>query len=354
MKRMIATIVIAWLAGLCITGATQAGTLEAYSSSGVKDADSITYLLGNSSSGDLIQLIWVGANGVADDADTLGGTTADDSLLGTTYVGYGFPFNPNEGKFAKTFTHDLLTAGTSVFIRAWNIPTVTGMEDAYGNSVVYELQNEMDSHDFGSWNVEQRYFVPVELTQFTVTTHRGFVTLSWTTQSETENLGFHIYRSETPTGERKQITEKIINGAINSEARHDYQWEDRTAQDRVTYYYWLADVATDGRVTFHGPKEVVTMARPTAYLMEQNYPNPFNPSTTIYYMLKEDGVVRLSIYNVRGQLIRDLVNARQPLGEHAIEWDGRDQNGTIVPSGAYLYSIEVNDFKSTRKMALTK
>lgn len=351
---MITKLWLVALTGLTLTAALQAGTLEAYSSSGVRDSDGVTYLQGNASGGDLVQLIWVGANGVADDADTLGGTTSDDSLLGTTYVGYGFPFNPNEGKFARTFTHDLLTTGTSVFVRAWNNPTVTGMEVSYGDSPVHELESEMDTHDFGTWNVEQRYFTPVELTQFSITARPGYVALSWTTQSETENLGFNILRSESVNGERKQINEKLINGAINSEVRHDYKYEDRDIDEKATYYYWLADVATDGQVAYHGPKTVVAMARPTAYRLEQNYPNPFNPTTNISYVLKDDGQVSISIYNALGQLVRELVDAPQQVGEHIVVWDGRDNQGVITPTGTYFYAISVNDYKAIRKMALTK
>lgn len=339
-----------------LIGATyaQAGTLEAYSSTGIFDADGTTPLFGNVSNGCLIQLIWVGPNGTIDPADSLGNTTVDDSLLGTTYVGYGYPFNPDEGKFVKAFTHDLLGTGTIVFVRAWNDSTPVGPEDAYGDSDTYQLQSDFDSHDFGSWQVVDNNLIPVELTSFNVVAEPGRVIISWVTQSETENIGFYIFRSESKNGEREQITPKLINGAINSQARHGYKWEDQNVTENTTYYYWLADVSTNGLMTLHGPKKVVAISKPSRYALEQNYPNPFNPSTSIHFTLKDDGIVSLNIYNVRGQLIRQLVNVQMRAGEHVVEWDGRDQNGNRVPTGTYLYSINVNGFKATHKMALTK
>jgi len=330
-----------------------AGTLEAYSNSGVRDVGGSSYLSGNTSSGDLIQIISVGSNGTIDPPDTLGSTTSDDSLLGTTHVGFGFPFNPNEGKFSKTFTHDLLTAGAVVYVRAWN-DSVVDATKYYGDSNTYELQSEMDSHDFGTWTVSNPVHVPVELSSFSVEAKPGYNEIRWTTQSETENLGFHVYRSFEPEGERIQITKKMVDGAINSQVRHDYSYEDRTVDENATYYYWLADIAVDGRIAVHGPQKVISVSRPTAYGLDQNYPNPFNPSTSLTYTLKEDGSVKLRIYNIRGQLIRELIDVKQPAGQHVVEWDGLDNFGNLVPSGTYLYVLDVNGHKFTRKMAMTK
>ena len=331
------------------------GFFEAYTSAGVIDIDGQTYLKGDPLSGDLVQIIWAGANGIPDPADSLGNTTVDDSLLGTTHIGYGFP-DPSQhdrGLFVATLTHELFVAGTAVFVRAWNDSVVLSGSD-YGDSQVYTLQSNYDSHDFGQWFLIDRYSVPVELVAFEAKSRPGVVELSWSTASETENLGFYIYRSEKADGIREKITENIINGAINSESKHDYSWEDRPIEGEKTYYYWLADISTDGKYSFHGPKEVASIAKPDAYALDQNYPNPFNPSTNIRFRVKEDGVVNLTIHNITGQLIRVLVNSNRLAGEYTVKWDGRDRNGVVVPSGTYLYTINVNDFQQTRKMIFTK
>jgi hypothetical protein len=95
-------------------------------------------------------------------------------------------------------------------------------------------------------------------------------------------------------------------------------------------------------------------AVPTAYALTQNVPNPFNPETQIAYSLPEAGRVRLTIYNVVGQVVRRLVDGEQAAGRHSVRWDGRDEAGRRLASGVYLYRIEVNGFSSVRRMMLVK
>lgn len=93
---------------------------------------------------------------------------------------------------------------------------------------------------------------------------------------------------------------------------------------------------------------------PEGFALEQNFPNPFNPSTMIRYSLSEMADVKLSIYNMLGQEIRVLVRDARPAGIHHVEWDGRDAMGRHVATGLYFYRIEAGQFRSTRKMTLTK
>ena len=91
-----------------------------------------------------------------------------------------------------------------------------------------------------------------------------------------------------------------------------------------------------------------------ANALEQNYPNPFNPETQIKFSLKNNENVKLAIYNVKGQLVKNLVNENKPAGHHSVVWNGVDNNNTKVASGLYFYKIETNSFSSTRKMMLLK
>ncbi len=78
------------------------------------------------------------------------------------------------------------------------------------------------------------------------------------------------------------------------------------------------------------------------------YPNPFNPETTVQFSLQKDTKVALKVYNVKGQLVRTLCDEVLPLGEHQIEWDGRDNVDKNVSSGVYLINLNVNgrDYRS--------
>jgi hypothetical protein len=74
----------------------------------------------------------------------------------------------------------------------------------------------------------------------------------------------------------------------------------------------------------------------------QNYPNPFNANTTFYYKLNKDGQVKLSIYNILGELIKTVESAYQPAGEYRIHWNGTNSWGVPVASGGYFYQIRFN------------
>lgn len=94
---------------------------------------------------------------------------------------------------------------------------------------------------------------------------------------------------------------------------------------------------------------------PIEFALFGNYPNPFNPETRIRFALPEATYVEITIYNTRGQIIRRLVSQNYPAGEHAIEWDGTDdQSGNPVSSGVYLYRLQAGDFSRVRKMSLLR
>jgi len=93
---------------------------------------------------------------------------------------------------------------------------------------------------------------------------------------------------------------------------------------------------------------------PKSFALMQNYPNPFNPETTIQYQLPENCEVRLTIFNMQGQVINILINKYQKAGFYSTEWYARDQSGNIVPSGIYLYRIEAKNVIQINKMILLK
>ena len=89
--------------------------------------------------------------------------------------------------------------------------------------------------------------------------------------------------------------------------------------------------------------------------LTQNYPNPFNPSTSIFYSIVEEGNVELNVYNIKGQLVKSLLNEHQLIGNHTVIWDGTDINERKVSSGLYFYRLEVNDkIIDIKKMIMLK
>lgn len=101
-------------------------------------------------------------------------------------------------------------------------------------------------------------------------------------------------------------------------------------------------------------EEVDQTELPKEFGLRQNYPNPFNPTTVIGYALPKASFVKIQIYNILGQKVRNLVDEPQEPGYKMIYWDGRDDFGKEVSSGIYFYRIEAGDFVKCKKMTLLK
>ncbi|MBE0565955.1 MAG: choice-of-anchor D domain-containing protein [Krumholzibacteria bacterium] len=93
---------------------------------------------------------------------------------------------------------------------------------------------------------------------------------------------------------------------------------------------------------------------PVTYALRGAFPNPFNPKTTISYDLPRDGMTKLTIYDVRGRLVRTLVSQPMPRGRHEATWLGDDNQGRQMATGVYYYRIESGTFTATKAMTLLK
>ena len=93
---------------------------------------------------------------------------------------------------------------------------------------------------------------------------------------------------------------------------------------------------------------------PNNIVLKQNYPNPFNPITTLGYELLQDSYVNITIYDMLGNVVNNLVNANQSSGYKSVQWNATNNVGKSVSAGVYLYSIEAGVFRQTKKMILLK
>ena len=100
--------------------------------------------------------------------------------------------------------------------------------------------------DYGTPNNRPGMVLPVELSHFRPTLEDGEVTIRWTTESELDNAGFNILRSDTRDGEYKQVNAELIEGAGTTGERNTYKWVDETAKPGVVYYYQIEDVSFAG------------------------------------------------------------------------------------------------------------
>ncbi|MFL2997911.1 MAG: T9SS type A sorting domain-containing protein [Candidatus Neomarinimicrobiota bacterium] len=93
---------------------------------------------------------------------------------------------------------------------------------------------------------------------------------------------------------------------------------------------------------------------PIGFAIYPNFPNPFNPITQIRYDLPKDNLVNITLYDIQGRKIRTLINIYQVAGYHSIHWDSKNDLGGGVAAGMYIYSIQADKFRATKKMVLLK
>ncbi|MBN2414497.1 T9SS type A sorting domain-containing protein [bacterium] len=153
-----------------------------------------------------------------------------------------------------------------------------------------------------------------------------------------------------------------------------YIWDTDWVQHQIMYNYYDGDGSVshqhiqvwnsgssmyeDGQMWYHTYSST-SVREDLALVPEQieldNYPNPFNPETTIRFTLPEDASVTLSVFNARGRLVRTL-ERESPLraGTHTVQWDGRDDAHTPLPTGIYIYRLSSKAFTRVGRCLLVK
>jgi hypothetical protein len=199
--------------------------------------------------------------------------------------------------------------------------------------------------------------LPVTLSYFNAF-FNGFdsVMLQWETQSETNNLGFYVLRSNEPDAALANVVSELVPAA-NSSQGASYYFEDAALYDDGLYYYWLQDVSFSGAVELHGPcMAYVTLQGgssqapdiPLKTSLIRNFPNPFNPSTQLEYYLEAGSDVSFEIYNLKGKLLDQFTLRNQAGGFHRYKWE------PLLSSGTYLVKFTANGRTNIRKVVLAK
>ncbi|MCB5224499.1 MAG: T9SS type A sorting domain-containing protein [Candidatus Syntrophosphaera sp.] len=231
----------------------------------------------------------------------------------------------------------------------WSNPLVID-EDTSWEDVGYYQKN----HTF-VWTTDSH--TPVELSSFSATIAGEFVNISWTSQTETQMMGYRVYRNTTSDQNGAMLIDHPMVPATNTSETHSYNVVDNEMKDDGTYYYWLEAVEYNTS-SYHGPVSVnvsqnVPPVLPEVTSMKNAYPNPFKAgnNTNIEVSLKAGETGSFTIYNVMGQVVR-TVSLNE--GNHTINWNGRDSRGTAVGSGIYFYKLSTPSFQQTRKLVIVK
>ncbi len=201
--------------------------------------------------------------------------------------------------------------------------------------------------------------IPVEMTSFTAMGTESGVVLSWTTATETNNMGFEIERSQrSETGRQpgsinNGLWKRVgyVKGNGTTTQQNTYSFTDNSITSGY-YSYRLHQTDFDGSSTYSKVIEI-NLNISLQFSLSQNYPNPFNPSTKIKFSIPNDGYVSLKIYNSIGQEVAQLVNGFTRAGIHEVTFNSTSGTSAL-PSGVYLYKLESGENVSVRKLILLK
>lgn len=205
------------------------------------------------------------------------------------------------------------------------------------------------------------YTLPVELSSFTASViAQDYVLLNWTSQSETNLLGYYLYRG---TGSGLSSAEQIpsLINATNTSQTAEYSFADREVNAGNSYHYWLQNLDLNGESDFHGPVSVTIPESgdfTPEYILDTRllpaYPNPFGRSTgtRFHYTLKSGGTVRIEVFNLKGQKVWSAVRQHAKAGDFHLHWNGTDKSGNPLGSGVYHYRLSCGNYRADRKVLL--
>ena len=265
--------------------------------------------------------------------------------------------NPDVAAITGTAIITIENPDDALYLQLQNVNQSSTMEPVvrYSNVNLFRIKTKADGA------------LPVTLSLFEAIYTNSKPHIYWTTQTESNNLGWNVYRSISQNlGQAILLNvDELIEGSDTTTEPTDYSYTDRYGvEENFTYYYWIESVSYSGETEFFGPISLTiplggsnsgTPGTSDVYGLYQNYPNPFNPSTSISFALEEDSDVELIIYNVKGEKIKSIFNDHIYADQvNSVVWDGKDADGKEVSSGVYLYKLITDTKEYRKKMLLVK
>lgn len=188
------------------------------------------------------------------------------------------------------------------------------------------------------------YVIPVELVSFNGLVKGKDILLTWETASESDNYGFEIERARK-LNEWRSIG--FVPGHGTTTIPHQYSFSDKEI-DIGTYNYRLKQIDMEGSFEYSNVIEVAVGA-PNQFSLGQNFPNPFNPTTVIPFDLPEESNIKLTLYNLLGEMVDVISIGEYSAGHHKISF-----NASNLSAGLYFYKLEAKNYMDIKKLLILK
>ena len=229
---------------------------------------------------------------------------------------------------------------------------------------MYGMRHQIQQKQILETTVWDNHFLFL-FSAFNVAAESGkLVNIEWSTQSETDLIGYRLFRCETSEMDNAiPLNGNDVIEASNTSQTRNYKHTDNDVTFGTTYYYWIEVVQADNNSGgFYGPQSITiskdSVAPIASTSLASNYPNPFNPDTKIEFSIKgEIGEMvdaSLVIYNIKGQKVKTLFDKIEVKENDFRMWNGTDDNDNPVSSGVYFYKLQTPDYTKTSKMVLMK
>lgn len=269
--------------------------------------------------------------------------------------------------------HEFSTGGG--WVELWNnggSQSITGWGWLMGSGDAYVGPDRKLVAMSSPWTASSRFdwYPSIPLNLSVLATPTGAPKLTWNVSPDYDVAGDGLH-AVNPNG--IQIWKRIFNGvwraynqiaaiAGNSSTYTDYTIGNAGHGGFIAEYKIRAVDNSGLTSSFTTPVQIaygmneeyehnvlVTLAPPSEFVLEQNYPNPFNPATTIRYALPQDSKVRITISDLLGRVVAEILDNEQTAGYHEIQFDA-----SKLSSGIYIYKLDAGKNSITKKMLLQK
>ena len=259
------------------------------------------------------------------------------------------PFKSNLENSPTLLGYNIFQSGIALNTEPISAPTYTILNSTGGNMqfwvfAVYDIGISLQSNIV---RVDLPFMTPINLT---VQNERDGVRLNWEFPVDAHTLnGFRVHRNG------QIITVPVLPPT-------SFTFHDTNVVEGEIYTYHVramfinpggvSDPSNEAEIAFVDIDDETPVPHNTELV--GNFPNPFNPETIIQFSLSKESHVKIEIFNIRGALVRTLVDSEFTEGVHDISWNGEDKNGNLTTSGVYFYRMKTDDYQSVKRMVLLK